>query len=359
MEKFINALKLQNINSLLPIQELSYRSILANKNIIIQSPTGSGKTLAYLLPIFKKTDTSSKQVQTLILAPTHELAVQIIDQIRLLNKNSDNNLNCTTLIGGVNINKQIETLKKNKPHIVVATTGRALELILKKKLSAHTIKTLIIDEADTLLTKNQREDILKIKQSLQRDVQIVCCSATIGSQLKDDIKLILTEPVFISTEETVNKNIEHKFILTEQRKKFDELRAFLNKEVPKKSLIFINNNHEVETIVSKLQHHNFKAIGLTSAQDKQKRSNAMMQFRSGKSNILVSSDISARGLDVPDISHIFNLDLPKNSNDYIHRAGRTARGINSGVSIGIVTQGEEKLLKEYEKNLKIIFSQIC
>ncbi|ONI40395.1 hypothetical protein AN639_01015 [Candidatus Epulonipiscium fishelsonii] len=359
MENFIKALKLQNINSLLQIQELSIRPILENKNIVLQSPTGSGKTLAYLLPIFKKTNTSLKQVQTLILCPTHELVVQIADQIRLLSKNSNYNLSCTTLIGGANINKQIEILKKNKPHIVVASTGRALELIIKKKLPAHTIKTLVIDEADTLLSKNQREDILKIKQSLQKDVQIICCSATISENLKNDISLLVKDPVFIDTEETVNQNIDHKFIVTEKRKKFDELRTFLNKEAPYKSLIFINNNHEVDNIVSKLQHHNFKAIGLSSSQDKQKRSSAMMQFRIGKSNILVSSDVSARGLDVPDISHIFNLDLPKSSADYIHRAGRTARGINSGTSIGIITQGEEKILKEYEKKLKIFFSPIC
>lgn len=353
-EDLVIGLSKQNITVPMTIQALVLPTALENKDLIAQAHTGSGKTLAFLLPLFEKIDLNAKHTQAMILAPTHELVVQINEQIKLLATDSGRAITSTTIMGGMNIDKQIQKLK-TKPHIIVGSSGRILDLIKKKKLTSHTLKTIIIDEADNLLDKNQCADIKAIIKTTLRDTQIMLFSATINENTMNEATSFMKEPVFINACEitALNPHIVHNFVVAEQRKKFESLRKLLNVTTPTKALIFVNNTHEVEVVLNKLVYHKKNAGGLYGAQSKQERQNTLESFRKGKIDVLVSSDVSARGLDIPEVSHVFNLDLPPSANDYLHRAGRTARGNNTGQAISIITPREQKIVREYEKTLGI------
>lgn len=358
-EQLIQGLNKQSITSPMSIQALAIPKAIEGHDIIGQAHTGSGKTLAYLLPLFRKIDISKKQTQAIILAPTHELVVQINDQLKLLSANSEMGITSAIMMGGMNIDKQIERLKK-KPHIIVGSSGRVLELIKKKKLNAQAVETLIIDEADNLLDKNQSESILSIVKTCLRDTQIMLFSATITKETLKTAQTFMKEPVFVNTSEELplNPHIKHQYVVGEKRKKFELLRKILNTVNPEKALVFVNNIHEAEIIVEKLHYHKKQAGGLYSKQTKQQREAVMTQFKSGKLNLLVSSDLSARGLDITDVTHVINLDLPINAFDYLHRAGRTARGTAHGTSLSIITPQEERMVKEYQKKLNIVMEPL-
>lgn len=357
--ELIEGLAKQGITEPMPIQSLVLPVALEGKNIIAQSHTGSGKTLAFLLPLFTKINLEQKQTQAIILAPTHELAAQINDQIKLLATNANYPITGALIIGGVSIDKQIQKLK-TKPHIIVGSSGRILDLIKKKKINAQAIRTIIIDEADNLLDKNQSQCIKDIVKTTLRDTQIMLFSATIHKTTLNEASTFIKEPVHLNAcEETMlNPNIAHSYIVTEQRKKFETLRKLLNSTEPTKALVFVNNIHEVEVVVEKLLHHKKNAGGLYGSQSKEDRAQTLQKFRNGKINVLVSSDLSARGLDVADITHVFNLDLPPSANDYLHRAGRTARGNENGHAFSIITSFEKKNIKEYEKSLGITLENL-
>ena len=356
----IEGLSKQNITQPMPIQSLVIPTALEGRDLIAQAHTGSGKTLAFLLPIFTKIDTQQRQTQALILAPTHELVMQIQDQIRLLADNSHQAVTSLTIMGGMNIDKQIEKLKKNKPHIIVGSTGRILDLIKKKKITAHTIKTVVLDEADNLLDKNQSHPIKEILKTVMRDTQIMLFSATINPFTLKSAESLMKTPVMLNACDTtiLNPNITHLYTVVEFRKKFETLRKMLTSQNPTKSLVFLNNNHEVEVAVNKLAFHDKKVGGLYGNQTKEQRKQTLDQFRSGKLNVLISSDLSARGLDIPDISHVFSMDLPPSAHDYLHRAGRSARGHNKGTSIAILTPKDLSTVKEYEKQLGIHMNKL-
>lgn len=352
----IDGLKKQGITEPTDIQIKTIPSALENKDIIGQSETGSGKTLAYLLPIFEKIDSSKKDLQAIILAPTHELVMQIDKQIKLLSENSGAGVTSTTIIGEVNIKRQVERLKE-KPHIVVGSTGRILELIKMKKLRSHTVKTIVIDEGDRLLDQNNLAGVKDVIKTTLRDRQLMLFSATINQDTINIAKDLMKEPEVIQIKEKkqVNPNITHMYFTAEQRDKIIVLRKLVAAIKPKKALVFINKSEELEIITSKLKYHKLNACGLHGTSSKEDRKKALEGFRTGKFQLLVASDIAARGLDVKGVTHIFNLDLPEDSDKYIHRVGRTGRAGETGTAISIVTSREIAVIKRYEKlfNIKI------
>lgn len=353
----IEGLKKQNITLPTHIQSLAIPLALENKDIIAEAYTGSGKTLAFLTPIFQKINDDKREMQAIILAPTHELVIQIESQIKLLSQNANMKVTSLSIIGEANIDRQIKKLKEIKPHIIVGTCGRVLDLIKKKKIAAHTIKTIVIDEADNLLDEKNIENIEGIIKSTMRDRQLMCFSATINEKAINVAKNLMKEPTILKTTEKslINPNIEHMYVLCEQREKFDVLRKLIAATNPNKSIVFTNKAYDIEKVVLKLNYHDKNTFGLYGNIDKEKRRVAIESFRNGKIHILVSSDLSARGMDVCDITHIFNLDLPRSSKEYLHRSGRTARGNASGTSICLVTKYELNDLKKYEKDLNIKF----
>lgn len=358
-DNIILGLNKQNITIPTHIQNLVIPEILNNKDIIGESHTGSGKTLAFVSPLFQKIDYSRKELQVLILAPTHELVIQINDQIKLLAKNSDINISSQPIIGDVNIEKQIKKLKDTKPQIIVGTTGRVLDLIKKKKIKTHTIKSIVLDEADNLLDNTSSAMVKDLIKKAMRDTQIMLFSATINENTMKIANEILKNPIVFKNENKVslNPNIEHIYIEVEQRDKFETLRKLIAATNPEKALVFINRGYEINKIQDKLTFHNKSTFALHKGISKEQRQHALESFRNGKINILVSSDISARGLDIQGITHIINLDCPGNANEYLHRAGRTARAGNTGYTISLVTNKEISKIKSYEKKFKININQ--
>ena len=351
----INGLKKQEITSPTEVQSLVFENIINNKDILANSQTGSGKTLSYLLPMFEKVDTTKRETQVLVLAPTHELVVQIHNQIELLAKNSGIEVTSLPIFGEVNIQKQIKNIKNVKPHIAVGSCGRVLDLINQKKLKAHTIKTIILDEVDSLLSGNNVSYVKDIVKSTLRDRQLLGFSASLTDETIDLCKEMMKKPLVINAtkEVTINPKIKHMYLLGERREKFDLLRKALAATTPKRAIVFVNNEKSIEVITSKLNYHGYKAVGIFGDMSKEDRKNAINAFRLGKAKVLVSSDLSARGLDVVDTSHVFNLDFPGSKNEYIHRAGRTARGNRNGNAISIVTKGELADIKRYKREFNI------
>ena len=357
-QSIVMALKKQNITTPTGIQETSIPFALENKDIIAEAHTGTGKTLAFLIPIFEKINLEKREMQAIILAPTHELVVQIESQIKLLATNSHMDIKSLSIMGESNIEKQIKKLKEIKPHIIVGSPGRILDLIKKRKITAHTIKTIVLDEADNLLSKNKPTIIKDIIKSTMKDRQLMFFSASINKETLNLAKTLVKEVEIIKIENKseINPKIEHICILGSLRDRFENLRKLLAAEQPKRAIVFVNNNTELRQINEKLQYHKVKSTAIYGNASKEERQRALDSFRRGKCNVLVSSDLSARGLDIPEVSHIISLDFPVNPDEYLHRAGRTARGDNSGVSVCLITNKDIEILQSYEKAFGIEFT---
>ena len=350
----IQALEKENIISPTQVQSMVIPKAMSNLDIVAQSMTGTGKTIAYLLPIFEKHDYKQDTMQAIILTPTHELAIQVVRQIERLSQNSDNHLTVAPIIGNVNIDRQIKKLKE-KPNILVGSPGRILELIKKKKIKAHTVKTIVIDEADRLLDKNNVDTVLAIIKSTQKDRQVMCFSATITDNVIDVANKIAKNPEVIKcdTKLSVPKGVKHMYFEVEQRKKVDVLRKIINAEKPQKSIIFIDPSPDIELITEKLKFHKIDAESLHGNNIKFDRKATLNNFESGKLKFLIASDIASRGLNISDVTHIINFNLKKDLQSYVHRVGRTARNGKSGIVMSLVTPKELEILKKHARKLDI------
>ena len=356
-ESLVNALKLQGIVEPTAIQEQAIPFILEARDVMGQSETGTGKTLAYLLPIYQKIDPSKKETQAMILTPTHELAIQIQREMETLSKDSGLAVTSTAIIGNVNITRQIEKLKQ-KPHIIVGSSGRILELIQKKKIVAQTVKTIVLDEADRLLDENNSLHVKSVIKTTLSRTQLLLFSATLPPTTYQRASELLKTPEVIRVTDKIMiaPTVEHMFFLAEQRDKVEVLRKLIRTIIPTRALIFINKSEEIEKMVENLKYHGLEADGIYGGANKSERKKAMDDFRSGKRTLLVASDLAARGLDIKGISHIFNLDLPEDPQLYLHRVGRTGRAGEHGIAISIVNAKEVSYLKKLESTFEIRIS---
>ena len=355
-EALAQALAKKNITEPTDIQAQVIPHMLEGRDVIGQAHTGSGKTLAYLCPILMQIDPTAKQVQALILAPTHELVMQIYRLAVQLCKDAELDIRCMSIIGEANINNQITKLKE-KPQLIVGTPGRVLDLIKKKKINCQTIRTVIIDEMDNLLDNTNQETMQNIIKSMLRDRQLAAFSATASAHTLELLKNHMHDPVEIvsKAEVKMNPNIEHFYLIGEQRDKFVLLRKLLHAldEEAERILIFMNDGPELDFLVDKLNYHKIRTYSLHGIVDKEERQKAMDEFRRGKIKILVSSDLAARGLDIPDITHVINMDFPAEPNEYIHRSGRTARGERTGQCYSLVNPKELAALRIYQRDFEI------
>lgn len=332
------------------VQEAVIGKIIENKDLIVQSETGSGKTLAYLLPLYEKLMPIEKEMKVLILVPTHELAMQVHRQIERLSKNSGVNVISTTIIGDVNITRQIEKLRE-KPQIIIGTTGRIVELIKKRKISAHTIKTIVVDEADKMLDKNNIEGVKAVIKCCMRDVQILMFSASIAKETIKEAEKIAKNLEIVKTSESlvIPKNIDHIYFLAERRDKIEVLRKIAKSLKPKKALVFINKMSDIEEATEKLKYHNYNAACIHGSKDKKDREKAIQDFKTGKLQFLIATDIAARGLHIEGVTTVIHMSIPEEPMDYLHRAGRAGRGQAKGLSVSIVTKEELIKIKSYQK----------
>lgn len=354
--KLIEGLTKQGITEPTDIQAKAIPFLLKNKDLIGQAQTGSGKTLAYLLPIFEKIDSEKREMQAIVLSPTHELAMQINAQVRTLAENSGLPVTSIAIIGEVNIVRQIEALRE-KPHIIVGSVGRILELISKKKINAHTIKTIVIDEGDRFLEQNDINRVKAVIKATMKDRQLMVFAAHIDAKAQAIAKELMLEAEVVKIEKKglINPNISHFYFISESsRDKLEVLRKLVASYKPSKAIIFVNNNEDIQRITEKLLDHHYKAYKILGKVSKEERQRALEGFRSEEeTQLLVASDVAARGLDIKGVSHIFNIDLPEDSNEYLHRIGRTGRSGEVGTAVSIVTEREIPVIKRYEKELSI------
>jgi len=354
----IAALQAQGIIVPTPVQQKAIPEAMAHKDIVVQSETGTGKTLAYVLPLFEKVDPTKREMQALVLAPTHELAMQILKQIEMLSQGSDIKLTVAAAIGNVNIERQIERLRE-KPHVIVGTPGRVQELIARRKIAAHTIKTVVIDEADNLLSGDSIATIRAIVKSTRKDRQLLMFSASINKDTEVYARELMKEPIFIreTVKPEVPLSIEHIYFVVEKRDKFETLRKVIAALRPLRAIVFIGDRDETAIIVDKLNYHGLVAAGMHGHSDKAARKAVLDAFRAADIDLLVVSDLAARGLDIAGVTHVFNLNMPEKSRDYLHRAGRTGRMGQSGLVVSIATEKEELLLRQYERELNLRATQ--
>ncbi|WOO39665.1 DEAD/DEAH box helicase [Rubellicoccus peritrichatus] len=353
-DEIVTALAQQKITTPLDIQSKAYPVISGKQDAWLRSPTGSGKTLAYLLPLLRNIDTTTTDLQVAILAPTQELAVQIHECIRLLSCDGTSALRSQLLIGSASSQRQKEKLKK-KPHIVVGSCGRMLELNRAGKLKLHKCNAIAIDEADNMLAEDSVEAVEKFIKATPSSRQLVFISATekgdafrVAQTLGKNVQWIESE-----NNQTSPTTIEHFYIESSFRHKADTLRKLLNAVQPDRAIVFLHRNATAELVGEKLSHKELKLMVLHGGMSKFERQKALGDFRKGKIKVLVSSDVSARGLDVKDVTHIINLDLPSDSGDYLHRVGRTGRMGATGAGISIATYDEMRLIDRYERDLGI------
>lgn len=334
------------------VQTQTASPILEGKDVQAEAPTGSGKTLAYLLPILQRIDPENRNVQALILASSHELVMQIHGELQ--NWSEGSGIRNVSLIGGANIKRQIDKLKK-KPQIIVGTPGRTLELITQKKLKMHEVKTVVLDEGDQLLVPEHIATVESVIKSTQRDRQLLLFSATLSDAASQTAGKWMKNPVIlrVGREESANPEMEYGYLPVEQREKIDTLRRLASME-DFQALVFFRDIGNLQVAAEKLSFKGVKIGVLHGDSKKQDRQENMQAFRNGEYTLLLSTDVGSRGLDVAGLNYVINMDVPDEVDQFIHRAGRTGRlGGSKGTVLSVVIPGEEKKLKKIARNLNL------
>jgi superfamily II DNA/RNA helicase len=320
-----------------PIQDQCIPPALLGKDIIGLANTGTGKTAAFLLPIIEKLLIERTIVGVLILAPTRELAQQIDDEFRRFS--AGQKLYSTLVVGGANIGKQIQQVKRG-PHVIIGTPGRVKDLIDRRVLRLQTVKTFVLDEADRMCDMGFVKDIRTIESELPKARQTFCYSAT----MTDDVKMIVHEfmrdPVTVSViRNQTNDHIEQDVIhANDKAHKIELLTALLRQPEFEKVIVFGETKYGVQRLADRLSKSDLPAVAIHGNKSQSQRTRALKSFKDDEVNVLVATDVAARGIDVKDVTHVINFDPPKAYDDYIHRIGRTGRAGRTGKALTFVTK---------------------
>ncbi|WP_223067670.1 DEAD/DEAH box helicase [Paenibacillus caui] len=337
-----------------PVQIGTIPAVLDGRDVLAQSQTGTGKTLAYLLPVLQRIDPARKVTQALVLAPTQELAMQILRESQRYAEGTG--IEAQALIGGAAIGRQVERLKRH-PQLVIGTPGRIRELLAMRKLKLNEARTLVIDEVDQLFQLGGAGDVDQILRGALRDRQLVFLSATVspeirelaGREMKDAVE------IGIDPEQRTSATLEHLYFVCEQRDKIDMLRRIIRTLDVPKALVFVNHTESIAEVEAKMNYVGLEAGAIYGDADKTTRSLVLRRFREGEYRVLVASDVAARGLDIENLSLVINLDPPIDGEHYVHRAGRTGRMGRKGIAITLVTPRETFIIRKFAEELGVDF----
>ena len=341
-----------------PIQEQTIPLALEGKDVIGQAQTGTGKTAAFGLPTLEKIHTEDQTIQALVIAPTRELAVQ--SQEELFRFGRSKGVKVRSVYGGSSIEKQIKALKSGA-HIVVGTPGRLLDLIKRKALKLQDIETLILDEADEMLNMGFLEDIEAIISRVPENRQTLLFSATMPEAIKRIGVQFMKDPehVKIVAKELTTELVDQYYIRVKEQEKFDTMTRLMDVEQPELAIVFGRTKRRVDELTRGLKIRGFRAEGIHGDLDQNKRLRVLRDFKNGNLDVLVATDVAARGLDISGVTHVYNYDIPQDPESYVHRIGRTGRAGKSGQSITFVAPNEmgylqiiENLTKKRMKGLK-------
>ena len=332
-----------------PIQEKAIPIIIEGKDLIGQSKTGTGKTASYSLPMIEKIDMTNKKVQAIVLCPTRELVIQVADEVRKFLKYQEG-IKTLAIYGGQSIETQIKMLKKGA-QIVIGTPGRVMDHMRRKTLKLDKVKMCVLDEADEMLNMGFEEDIETILKDVPLDRQTVLFSATMNTKIMKITKKYLKEPkkVKIQAKELTVNEIEQISISIKEAMKNETLMRLIEVYQPQKAIVFCNTKKRVDDLIEILKKNNIKAEALHGDIKQSGRERIMKKMRNGEFQVLVATDVVARGIDIQDVEFVLNYDVPQEEEYYVHRIGRTGRNGNKGRAFTFVVGKEKSKLQSIKK----------
>ncbi|EOT40599.1 degradosome RNA helicase CshA [Enterococcus columbae] len=350
-EELLSSIERSGFEEATPIQEATIPLALTGRDVIGQAQTGTGKTAAFGLPMLEKIDPKNHVLQGLVIAPTRELAIQTQEELYRLGR--DKKIRVQAVYGGADINRQIRQLK-DRPHIVVGTPGRMLDHINRHTLKLSTVETLVLDEADEMLNMGFLEDIEAIIEKVPATRQTLLFSATMPAEIKRIGVQFMQNPehVRIKTKEMTADLIEQFFVRAKEYEKFDIMTRLLDVQTPELTIVFGRTKRRVDELARGLEARGYKAEGIHGDLSQQKRMSVLRAFKKGDLDILVATDVAARGLDISGVTHVYNYDIPQDPESYVHRIGRTGRAGKGGVSVTFVTPNEMSYLHVIENLTK-------
>ena len=334
-----------------PIQTKAIPILLTGKDLVAQAQTGTGKTFAFLLPILEKIEVNKSFTQALIITPTRELALQITKEAQKLTAKL--NINVVAVYGGHTLDKQINQLK-NKPHIVVGTPGRLLDHVRRRTISLAGVSKLVLDEADQMLHMGFLEEVEQVIRNTAASRQTMLFSATMPAKVRTLADKYMNKPtdIRLRTENITLDEINQLIIETTQTEKLDKLCSMIHEYRPYLAMIFCHTKQRVNALNLALAQQGFLVDELHGDLSQAKREQVLRRFRDAKIQLLIATDIAARGLDIEGITHVFNYDIPRDADTYIHRIGRTGRAGQTGTAVTFVVPGEQYFLRLIEQGIQ-------
>ncbi len=341
------------------IQQQAISSLLIeNRDFIGLANTGTGKTAAFGIPLLERMDPAEKQTQALVLAPTRELGQQIAQQLNLFAKHLGK-INILPVYGGASITAQMQALRKTQ-QIIIATPGRLIDLISRKAVKLDKLRFVVLDEADEMLNMGFKEDIDKILSYTPAEKLTWLFSATMPPEIRKIVKKYMDDPVEVKTKSgiQVNENIEHQYVMVKQADKPEALTRFLDIHQNMRGLIFCRTRRDTQNLAETLLKKNYKVDALHGDLSQPQRDRVMKRFKTHDLQILIATDVAARGIDVDDLTHVFHYTLPDDHSYYTHRSGRTARAGKTGISIAFINTREKAKIDKLQKKLNINFKKV-
>ena len=351
-EEIQKAVRYMGFEEASPIQAKAIPAMISGIDLIGQAQTGTGKTAAFGIPILEKVDPKLKKLQAIVLCPTRELAIQVADEIRNLSRYM-HGIKVLPIYGGQDIVKQIRSLKSGT-QIVIGTPGRVMDHMRRKTMKLDFVHTVVLDEADEMLNMGFREDIEFVLSGVPEERQTVLFSATMPKPIMEITKKFQNNAkvIKVTKKELTVPNIEQYYYDVKPKKKEEVLSRLLDIYSPRLSVVFYNTKKQVDLLVNALLGRGYFAAGLHGDMKQEQRDRVMQGFRTGKTEILVATDVAARGIDVDEVEAVFNYDLPQDDEYYVHRIGRTGRAGREGRAFSFVSGKEVYKLKEIQRYCK-------
>ena len=341
-----------------PIQTQAIPKAIEGVDLVGQAQTGTGKTAAFGIPIFERIDASVKDTQALILCPTRELAVQVSEALNTIGK-YHRGINVVPVYGGASIDRQIQLMRRGA-HIVVGTPGRVMDHLRRRTLKLNNLKMFTLDEADEMLNMGFREDIETVLETVPADAQRMLFSATMPKAILDIIKNYLRNPTMIRIQrkEITTDTIQQLYVKTRNRDREAILTRFIELYSATRTIVFCNTKRKVDELVEWLSTRGYQAERIHGDMDQSARMNVIRRYKEGKVQVLVATDVAARGLDIPGVELVFNFELPRHEEYYVHRIGRTGRAGLKGTAISFVTAKEMYTLKSIMRYTKKTIEEV-
>jgi translation initiation factor 4A len=359
-EELLRGLYAYGFESPSEIQKKTYNTIISGKDIIAQAQSGSGKTGAFTIGSLQLVDTKIKKVQVLVIAPTRELATQI--QMVMINiGNMISDLNVKTILGGTSIQEDAADIRKNCPHIVIGCAGRIYDMIRRKYLNVSNVRLFVLDEADEMLSKGFKEQIYNIFQFFNENIQVALFSATMQNDVLLMTKKFMRDPVeiIVKPEDLTLECIDQYYIAVfDDNSKFSVLKDIFSMISVNQCIIYCNSVKRVVDLHEAMSKDGFSVCSIHSSMNKVEREQTFFNFRNGSFRVLISSNVTARGIDIQQVSTVINFDIPSSYSTYLHRIGRSGRWGRKGTAINFVTKKDIHIMRKIEDHYKINIQEL-